>query len=410
MKPVRDAGADAEEEARARRQTQLEQRHLEAYRNLHRLRDALYRRYAALLKDKVQSQRLRLQQRHEAAVRKTEGDAKQKPKKLSFSKLQHNDSYLKSLPQTRYHLVLDLQTQLAEQGHLKTHHDLEEFYRCIKYNDHPSELQRSLQDVRTSMLGTKTPEKAPCTGEERGHTGDVSQSRLLEQRTGSGEQPAANGRQQINEFEQIFPKVKAPTFATLRPNFMENFRSRMPDLVPPELPERSRRAEVYVGRLRQMHHLSLINMGFSQRLLEQDSDAPPCREDGGGARGPVSNTRQPQHDTTVRRSAEACCEGFFTPWQQVLPHIDSKQKQGGGIVHSRVSPPKQPRSVRSHRGSRPDQPNGGTSSSQRHFEAVALAPAACGCKTPDPLCMEDVCQQKHAVVIDCGVKLWRNYT
>lgn len=45
--------------------------------------------------------------------------------------------------------VCDLQKQLAQHGHLKTHSDLEEFYRCIRYHEHPSQLQRSLQDVRT---------------------------------------------------------------------------------------------------------------------------------------------------------------------------------------------------------------------------------------------------------------------
>lgn len=53
------------------------QRHLEAYRNMHRLRDALHQRYAALLKDKVNSQRLLLQQRNETARAKSENETKQ---------------------------------------------------------------------------------------------------------------------------------------------------------------------------------------------------------------------------------------------------------------------------------------------------------------------------------------------
>lgn len=56
------------------------QRHLEAYRNMHRLRDALYKRYAALLKDKVHLQRLQLQQRNETEQRaraKSENETKQ---------------------------------------------------------------------------------------------------------------------------------------------------------------------------------------------------------------------------------------------------------------------------------------------------------------------------------------------
>lgn len=53
------------------------QRHLEAYWKVHRLRDALHRRYAALLKDKVHSQRLLLQQRSETARGKPENESKQ---------------------------------------------------------------------------------------------------------------------------------------------------------------------------------------------------------------------------------------------------------------------------------------------------------------------------------------------
>eukprot|EP00064_Thunnus_orientalis_P002589 superscaffoldBa00000195_g2596 len=130
-KVIQDSGPDPDQEAKARRQAQLEQRHLEAYRNMHRLRDALYCRYAALLKDKVHSQRLALQQRHETAGAKSENE-KKKQKKLSFSKLQHNDSYLESLPKTSYYLIFDLQNQLTQRGHLKTHQDLEDFYRLLE--------------------------------------------------------------------------------------------------------------------------------------------------------------------------------------------------------------------------------------------------------------------------------------
>lgn len=115
----------------------------------------------------------------------------QKQKKLAVSKLQHDDSYLKSIPKTSYYLVgfvpesknvkktpewnefvhwsmsraslwcppkspvtfslseiFDLQRQLAQCGHLNTHHDMEDFYRHIKYGRHPSQLHRSLEAVR----------------------------------------------------------------------------------------------------------------------------------------------------------------------------------------------------------------------------------------------------------------------
>lgn len=53
------------------------QRHLETYRNMHRLRDALCCRYAALLRDKVQAQRLLQQERDEKAKAKSDIEKKQ---------------------------------------------------------------------------------------------------------------------------------------------------------------------------------------------------------------------------------------------------------------------------------------------------------------------------------------------
>ncbi|KAF3708360.1 hypothetical protein EXN66_Car001534 [Channa argus] len=84
-KGMQNSAPDPDQEAKARRQAQLEQRHLETYRNMHRLRDALYRRYAALLKNKVQSQRLLLQQRHQISTAKSATDTKQSGKGENFS-------------------------------------------------------------------------------------------------------------------------------------------------------------------------------------------------------------------------------------------------------------------------------------------------------------------------------------
>lgn len=48
------------------------QHHLEAYRNMHRLRDILYHRYSAMLRDKIHTQRQEIQRRAEAAGTVTE--------------------------------------------------------------------------------------------------------------------------------------------------------------------------------------------------------------------------------------------------------------------------------------------------------------------------------------------------
>ncbi|KAF1375869.1 hypothetical protein PFLUV_G00224670 [Perca fluviatilis] len=337
-KAMGDSVPDPDQEAKAWRQAQLEQRHLEAYRNLHRLRDALGLRYAALLKDKVHSQRLLLQQRDETARAKSENETKRKQKKLAFSKLQHNDSYLKSLPKTSYYMVV-------------------------------------LESRPAADLMTQISEKHPCTAKEREHE---EHSRLLEQGSGSAEL-IFGGSQEKDEIEQMFPKMKAPTFATLQPNFMKNFQSKMPDLISPEIPEKSRKAEIYLRRLRQMHDLCLTNMASSQRLLDRETDSLCWQEERGNQ-------------------------------DLMLPGIDSKQGKTSQTNQPPLCSPKQPRSVRNDQPSRPQQSGRMTSASHRDLETLVWDAAMCRRKTPDPLSIEDVCQQKHVEIIDRGFKLWRNYT
>ncbi|XP_010791597.1 uncharacterized protein isoform X2 [Notothenia coriiceps] len=271
-KAMHDGSPDPDQEAKARHQAQLEQRHLEAYRNMHRLRYALCRRYAALLSDKGCSQRALLQQREEAARGKSESEAQQKQNKLSFSKLLHDESYLKPLPKTSYYLIFDLQRQLSKHGHLKTHHDLEDFYRGIKYNRHPVQLYKSLEDVKKRMLESRPAaglmtdnksEKYPHTAEDRGHechsrrriptlshipaVSKLTRLQILEHKSGSGEAFAElifGGSQEKEQTEQMFPKIT------------------------PEIPEKSKKAEIDLRQLRHMHDLCWTNMAFSQRRFQ----------------------------------------------------------------------------------------------------------------------------------------------
>ncbi|KAM8738323.1 uncharacterized protein AB9X84_020823 [Acanthopagrus schlegelii] len=380
-------------------------RHLEASGNTHRLR-------GAPLRDKVRSQRSVLQQRDEAARAKPWSDAQQKQKKLAVSKLQHDDSYLKSIPKTSYYLIFDLQRQLAQCGHLNTHHDMEDFYRRIEYGRHPSQLHRSLEAVRKKMLGSRpasdlmTSEKLPCAAEDGGHQELISSSSVKDSAGvgcgpaercysaaeasglevildgGSGlEESSAElifgGSQDKEDFEQMFPKTKPPTFATLQPNFMRNFRSKMPDLIIPEIPEKSRKAEIYLRRLRQMHELCLSNMAFTRRLLDRETDSPHWQEERGD--------------------------------RDLFPVTDAKHEKTSQSNEPPLCSPKQLRSVQSDGLCCPKQLSRKTSSSLQKFGTPVLDKAVCGRKTPEPLSIEDLCQQKHVQVIDHEVKLWRNY-
>ncbi|XP_042289691.1 uncharacterized protein LOC121911861 isoform X2 [Thunnus maccoyii] len=220
----------------------------------------------------------------------------------------------------------------------------------------------------------------PCTDGDRGHEDHISYSRLLEV-SGSGESSAElvfGGSQEKDETEQIFPKMKAPTFATLQPNFMRNFQSKMPDLIIPEIPKKSRKAEIYLRGLKKMHNLCVTNMDFSRRLLDRETDSLCWQEERG-----IQDL--------------------------VLPGIDSKQGKKSQTDQPALSSVRQP-SVQSGRPSSPQQQSNMTSASRRCFESLVWDTAMCCRKTPDPLSIEDVCQQKHVKVIDRGLKLWRNYT
>ncbi|XP_065815384.1 uncharacterized protein si:ch211-130h14.4 [Labrus bergylta] len=383
-------GPDPEQEAKARRQAQLDQRHLEAYWNMHRLRDSLYGRYAALLKDKVLSQRSQLQQRHETARAKSEDTNQKKQKKLAFSKLQHNDSYLKPLPKSSYYLIFDLQRQLAERGRLKTHHELEDFYRAIEFRGRPSQLQRSLEAVRRNMLESRpaadliTSEERRCTDEEKRREENISNFRSLHREPGSRERPVEMilcGNQEKDGCESMFPEMKAPTFATLQPDFMRSFQSTMPNVIIPETPKKSRKAEIYSRRLRQMHDLCLSNMAFSQRLLDREADSLSWQEGRGGDPDLMLPGIDPKHGKTNQTNMLLLCT----------------LKQPGSVQNSRPASPKQPSRKSSISG-------------HRRSEPLVGVTAPCSRKPPDPLSIEDLCQQKSVEIIDRGFTFWRNYT
>ncbi|TKS85411.1 hypothetical protein D9C73_019931 [Collichthys lucidus] len=220
-------------------------------------------------------------------------------------------------------------------------------------------------------------EKHPSTAVNGGHKDHVAHSRLSEPGSDSG---ASSGELIFGGSQEKdgFPKMKARTFATLQPNFMSNFQSKMPDLIIPEIPEKSRKAEIYMRRLREMHDLCLANMAFSKRLLDRQTDSLCWQEERG------------DHDL-------------------LLPVIDSKQEKASQANRPPLCSPKHRGSVQDDRPSCPQQLSRLTSASHRWFETQVWDTAVCCPKTPDPLSIEDVCQQKHVEIIDRGFKLWRNY-
>ncbi|KAM6997407.1 uncharacterized protein LKV04_006127 [Tautogolabrus adspersus] len=229
-----------------------------------------------------------------------------------------------------------------------------------------------------------TSEERPCTAEEKRREENISNFRLLHRVPGSREGPVEMifcGNQEKDGCEPMFPEMKAPTFATLQPDFMRSFQSTMPNVIIPEIPKKSRKAEIYSRRLRQMHDLCLSNMEFSQRLLDREADSLSWQEERGG-------------DPDL-----------------MLPGIDSKHGKTNQTNVPLLCTPRQPRSVQKSRPASPKQPSRKTSLSghKRSETPVCVTAARCR-KPPDPLSIEDLCQRKSVEIIDRGFTLWRNYT
>ncbi|RXM99244.1 hypothetical protein EOD39_11885 [Acipenser ruthenus] len=121
---------DDDEEIKITKQAILDQRHLEAYKNMYRLRDAMHLHYRDLLREKVQKQRQQIRERSLELQKQTEKPRGQtvSGQKLAYSKLSHDDKYLQSIPKSSYYLVIDMQNQMAQCGLLKTRRDNEEFW------------------------------------------------------------------------------------------------------------------------------------------------------------------------------------------------------------------------------------------------------------------------------------------
>ncbi|MBN3320292.1 PRR18 protein, partial [Atractosteus spatula] len=145
---------EEDDEVKVMKQVMLDQRHLEAYRNLHRLRDAMYLHYSDLLKQKIQKQRKEMKQHGLTAHKPTEKPRGQtvSGQRLAFSTLSHDDQYLQSIPKSSFYLIVDLQNHLTKCGLLKTRQDNEEFWMLAQQYQHRAQKKIKLQDIRKIRL------------------------------------------------------------------------------------------------------------------------------------------------------------------------------------------------------------------------------------------------------------------
>ncbi|KAK7902191.1 hypothetical protein WMY93_018960 [Mugilogobius chulae] len=345
---------DEEPEAKARLRVQQEQRHLQTYWSMHRYRNFLHRRYCSLLSDKLHSQRLH-QERARAPPTSPNHRTTQKKHKMTFSKLTHNDEYLKDIPKTSYYLIFELQNELVQHGHLQTPHKLEAFYNSIQYNRHPSKLQRGLLHIKTNMLNKKpaVTVSTPCDTDDSDTEHDM---RLA--MGGSESDQCTSDSLEMDEFEQMFLKMKMPTFLTLQPNFTRNFQSTLPHSITHEIPKKSRKAEIYL------------------KLLDRKIDSVCWLQE--------ENQKIPE---------------------LTHPDIDSHKKATPSLTLSQLNDHYSPLPSAQDKFNQVENNNLQTFGQSVILENMKLQKAS-----PEPLCIEDVCGEKDVKVISCGLKLWKNYT
>ncbi|KAB5582058.1 hypothetical protein PHYPO_G00182800 [Pangasianodon hypophthalmus] len=273
-----------------------EQRHLESYHRLHRLKDSLSHRYAELLTEKVQRQRQEMKQHNSAHVKTAEkhnGQSSRGFQELVGSTLKDNAAFLKSLPKTRYYLILELQRQLGQRDCLQGIREQEVFRSWVDQSK-TAQLEKQLQQMELSSKSApelkledslkKKLEVLPKIQISLEESDNQQEHHDALSESGGGEQvstPFLQGKQiqEQDETELRFPSVflqelQVPRFSTLQPSFLEAFRTNIVPLRANEPLHKSKTSSVTQRKLRLMHSLSLFNMAQSRRLLIKNGLMP----------------------------------------------------------------------------------------------------------------------------------------
>ncbi|XP_067845187.1 uncharacterized protein si:ch211-130h14.4 isoform X2 [Heptranchias perlo] len=238
------------------------QRHLEVYKNMYRLWNAMRLHYMDLLSKKVQQQRHEIKERDLQFQRNIEEqEKKQNTTRRLFgqqsecSQLCHNVKYLKSIPKSHNYMIVELQNQLAKSGILKNRGDYEDFWRLIKQNSRALPFETKLQDVKLKMMTSLPPfnnrlvqdeAKSPCV------------ARMKNNHLTTGGLPGLPTFQHINHLESKQKKVQEET---------EQMFPKMKNLK--MVQEKAHHREVQLDQLYQMYSCSFANMAAAQRLLER---------------------------------------------------------------------------------------------------------------------------------------------
>ncbi|CAM4537545.1 unnamed protein product, partial [Caretta caretta] len=273
-----------EDKEDAMKQALLEQRHLENYKNLYRLRNAMYVRYRDLLNKKVQKQRIQIQMSDLNFKQTLEQQGRKKcipGHQVPYCKLSHDAKYLKSIPQSSNYLIIGLQNELTRHGILKNQQDYEDFWTLILEGTHGSRLKEKLQAIKSKMVAAKSFPSHPVVRTSVAQSANVLLSNRCGQLKMSSASPPGSVSCQLpahhpskhmkaqEESEQIFPKLLLSWLSELQKRPEEQSRTQ-------EVRKPFKRTgkhfhhERHLIYLHHMYHLALLNMTSSKRLLEKN--------------------------------------------------------------------------------------------------------------------------------------------
>ncbi|XP_065446490.1 uncharacterized protein LOC101945432 isoform X5 [Chrysemys picta bellii] len=273
-----------EDKEDAMKRALLEQRHLENYKNLYRLRNAMYVRYRDLLNKKVQKQRIQIQMSDLSFRQNLEQQGRKKcipGHQVPYCKLSHDAKYLKSIPQSSNYLVIGLQNELTRRGILKNQQDYEVFWTLILEGTHGSRLKEKLQDIKFKMVAAKSFPSHPVVRTGAAQSANVLlNNRCGQLKTSSASlpgsvscQPPAHHPSKLTkaqeETEQIFPKLLLSWLSELQKRPEEQSRTQEVSQ-PCKRTRKHFHHERHLIYLHHMYHLALLNMTSSKRLLEKN--------------------------------------------------------------------------------------------------------------------------------------------
>ncbi|KAI2657519.1 Microfibrillar-associated protein 5 [Labeo rohita] len=285
---------DSDQVLERKRKALLDQRHLETYYRLQRLKDVLSYQYATLLREKVQRQRQEIMLQDS---RLREGHKEQKfdnIQRATRSTLSHDDAYLRCLPKTRYYLVLELQKQLKRLGYLQSRREQEVFRVWTEQHRSTCQLEKQLQAMAATQRCEETLSCTASFWRASLHPADkvcphpgVQCYRMPVSVRGRG--GGVNYFQQQDkqswgqdETELMFPEVftrqlKVPKFSSLQSTFLEEVSSKMLLMRSHEPLIRSKTIEIK-HKMRLMHNLSLSHMVDTQRIMAKNRLSLQCTD------------------------------------------------------------------------------------------------------------------------------------